>query len=67
MLNSREASNTNFIGFWFDLIGLEPTIYRTLGEHASHYTADAVKNIYLFHKVQFVWSMIKQRIKGISL
>ena len=64
---SGEESNTNLIGFCFDLIGLKPTIYHTLGEHTNHYTTDVVKNIYLFHKVQFVWSMIKQRIKGISL
>ena len=31
---SREATNTNFI--LFGLTGLEPTIYRTLGEHANH-------------------------------
>jgi hypothetical protein len=23
-------------------LGLEPTIYRTQGEHANHYTTDAV-------------------------
>jgi hypothetical protein len=39
---SREATNTNFIVFGLILLGLEPTIYRTGGEHANHYTTDAV-------------------------
>jgi hypothetical protein len=36
---SGEATNTNFIDFW-----LEPTIYRTQGEHANHYSTNAVYN-----------------------
>jgi hypothetical protein len=39
---SGEASNTNFIIFGLAQSGLEPTIYRTLGEHANLYTTDAV-------------------------
>ena len=32
---SGEATNANFIVFGLTLSGLEPTIYRTLGEHAA--------------------------------
>ena len=39
---SGEATNTNFIIFGLTRPGLEPTIYRTRGEHANHYTTDAV-------------------------
>jgi hypothetical protein len=37
-----EATNTNFIVFGLIRLGLEPTIYHTRGEHASHYNTDAV-------------------------
>ena len=40
---SREETNTNFIVFGLARLGLEPTIYRTRGEHANHYTTDAVE------------------------
>jgi hypothetical protein len=36
---SGEATNTNFI-VWFN--PAEPTIYRTQGEHANHYTTAVV-------------------------
>ena len=39
---SGEATNTNFIVFGLTRLGLEPTIYRTQGKHANHYTTDAV-------------------------
>ena len=39
---SREATNTNFIVFGLTRSRLESTIYRTRGEHASHYITDAV-------------------------
>jgi hypothetical protein len=39
---SVEATNTNFIVFGFTQLGLEPTIYYPRGEHANHYTTDAV-------------------------
>ena len=39
---SGEATNTNFIVFGSTRPGLEPTIYRTRGEHANHYATDAV-------------------------
>jgi len=41
-LKSGEATNTNFIVFGLTRPGLESTIYRTRGEHANHYTTDAV-------------------------
>ena len=40
---SGEATNTNFIVFGLTRPGLELTIYRTWGEHANHYTTDAVQ------------------------
>ena len=40
-VHSGEATNTNFYSLW---LGFEPTIYRTRGEHANHYTTDAVLN-----------------------
>jgi hypothetical protein len=39
---SGEATNTNFIVFGLTQPGLEPMIYHTRGEHANHYTTDAV-------------------------
>jgi hypothetical protein len=39
---SREATNTNFIVFGLTRPGLEPTMYRTWGEHANHYTTDVI-------------------------
>jgi hypothetical protein len=41
---SGEASNTNIIVFGLTLPGLEPTIYRTRGEHSNHYATAAVQN-----------------------
>jgi len=40
---SGEVTKINF-GDWFDPrpTGLEPTIYRTRGEHANYYAIDAV-------------------------
>ena len=38
---SGDATNTNFTVFGLTP-GLEPTIYRTGGEHANHYATDAV-------------------------
>ena len=45
---SDEATNTNFIVFGLTRPVLEPTIYRTLGEHANHYNIDAVELISIF-------------------
>ena len=39
---SGEATNTNFIVFGLTQPGLEPTIYRTRGEHANHYATNTV-------------------------
>jgi hypothetical protein len=36
-----QATNTNFIVFGFTQRELEPTIYRTRGEHANHFATDA--------------------------
>ena len=45
---SREAANTNFIVFDLTLSGIEPAIaiYHTGGEHANHYTTEAVMVLY---------------------
>jgi hypothetical protein len=42
---SEEATNINLIVFGLTRSGHEPTIYRTVGEHANHYTTDAVKKL----------------------
>ena len=42
LMLSGEAADTNFIVFGLTRPMLEPTIYRTRGEHANHYTSDAV-------------------------
>jgi hypothetical protein len=39
---SRKAANTNFIVFGFTWQEVDSTIYRTWGEHASHYTTYVV-------------------------
>jgi len=36
-----EATHTNFIVYGLTRPGLEPTIYRTRGEHVYSYTTDA--------------------------
>jgi hypothetical protein len=50
---SEEATNTNFIVFSLTRSGLEPTIYHTRGEHANHYTIDAV-SIDLLHILDLI-------------
>ena len=42
-LAKKQQINTNFIVFGLIRTRLKPTIYRTRGEHANHYTTDAVK------------------------
>ena len=49
-----EATNTNFIVFGLTRLGLEPTIYRTRGEHAGHYTTDAIHFILIPSQPVFV-------------
>ena len=62
---SGEATNTNFIVFGLTRPGVEPTIYHTRGEHANHYTTDAV---YYFYK-WLVWNMFRKKttLPGIAL
>ena len=40
---SGEETHTKFIVFGVTRPGLEPTNYRTRGEHANHYGTDAVR------------------------
>jgi hypothetical protein len=42
---SGEATNTYFIVFDLTKSGVEPTIYRTQGDHPNHYKIDAVYQI----------------------
>jgi hypothetical protein len=46
---SGEATNTNFKVFGLSRPGpgLKSTLYRTRGEHANHYTTDAVVKLTL--------------------
>ena len=37
-----EKQQMKFYSFCFTWLGLETTIYRKQGEHANHYTTDAV-------------------------
>jgi hypothetical protein len=46
---SRKATNTNLIVFGLTQPGLEPMIYHTRGEHANHYTTDAVHLLDMFN------------------
>jgi hypothetical protein len=39
---SGVATNTNFIIFGITRPGLNPTLYRTRGEHANHDNTDAI-------------------------
>jgi hypothetical protein len=39
-VDDGEATDTNFTVLGLTRSGLEPTIYRTQGEHANHYTTD---------------------------
>jgi len=47
---SRQSTNTNFIVFGLTRSELEPTIYYTGGEHAKHYTTDAVSKVYVIDR-----------------
>jgi hypothetical protein len=42
LAEKQPIGNTNFIDFGLPQPGLEHTIYRILGEHDDHYTADVV-------------------------
>ena len=44
VLAEKQQQNNNFIVFGLTRSGLEPTIYRTRGEHANQYATDAVIN-----------------------
>ena len=69
---SGEATNTNFIVFGMTRPGLEPTIYRTQGEHANHYATDAVawlevcKYIYILTIIPYTqWKKTEVRIHNV--
>jgi hypothetical protein len=47
-----EAAKINYIVFGITPPGLEPTIYRTRGEHAIHYTTDVVQIMIHFLLIQ---------------
>jgi hypothetical protein len=56
---SREATNTNDIDLGLTLPGLEPTIYRTRGEHVNHNATDAV--LLINQNNVYEWSDISTR------
>jgi hypothetical protein len=65
---SGEATNTNFIVFGLTQPGLEPTIYHTRGEHANHYTTDAIKKICLIYcKILITFTMLSNLCMPIHL
>ena len=49
---SGEATNTNLTFFGLTWQGLKLTIYHTLGEHANHYTTDAVVYVYIYKPME---------------
>jgi hypothetical protein len=59
---SGEATNTNSIVFGLTRSGLESTIYRTGGEHANHYTNDAVRTSYGFDPEGRVRYCVRRRL-----
>jgi len=48
---SGEATDAYFIVFGLTRSVLEPTIYSTPGEHAKHYTTDAVYPIMTIYSI----------------
>ena len=44
---SGEVTQIPILVFGLTRPGLEPTIYRTRGEHANHYATDAVTTVYM--------------------
>ena len=64
---SGEATNTNFVVFSLTRPGLELTIYRTRGEHANHYTTDAVSIIVMLSNYKKCLKILKKtKLKEIS-
>jgi hypothetical protein len=58
MLCALQRSNKyQFYSLWFDLI--EPTIYRTWGKYANHYTIDVVKFVTkcLYNVLSISWNI----------
>ena len=52
MLGAQRRSNKyQFYSLWFTRPGLKPTIYRTRGEYANHFTA-LMWFTYLYHSTQ---------------
>jgi hypothetical protein len=62
-MGNNKITNTNFIFFCLTRPRLVPTIYRTRGEHASHYATDAVLYFYLIFIYQnFLLKEKEQRL-----
>jgi hypothetical protein len=53
-----EATNTHFVVFGLTPPGLAPTIYHTRGEHANHYTIDAVRNENYLGKCSLLYNVL---------
>ena len=54
----RKVTYCNFTVFDLTRPGLEPTIYRTRGEHANHYTIDAVRNENYLGKCSLLYNVL---------
>jgi len=48
----EETTNTNVIVYGWTQPGVQPTIYRTHGEHASQYTTDVSANQVLINYLE---------------
>ena len=61
---SGEATNTDFIVFGLNRPGLEPTIYRTGGEKATHYTTGAAVLQYIVKLIEYCSRVNKSILLG---
>jgi hypothetical protein len=65
---SGQATNTNFIVFGLNRSGQQLTIYRNRGEHATHYTTDAVDSLQNNYNPLFVERLMSYlRLKYLCL
>ena len=62
---SGESTNTNFIVFGLTRSGLEPTIYRTRGEHANHDATGAVNYAWKLHTVKHTYIIQNKVSQGV--
>jgi hypothetical protein len=63
---SGEATNTNLIVFGLTRLGLQPTIYRTLGEHVNRYATDDVV-MGSFYFLFYVLNTIDRKVQSVKV